>query len=67
VVKREDIVDVNLLARDDDFFDQALGDGLALGKGESIEIVPQQMTKVVDMVDHGLPMEGLLLRVGELL
>ena len=39
VVKREDIRDVNLLPGDDDFFDQTLGDGLTIGKGETIEIV----------------------------
>jgi hypothetical protein len=39
VVKREDIRDVDLLPRDHDFFDQALGYGLAIGKGETIEIV----------------------------
>ncbi len=65
--KREDIVDVDLFPRDDDFFDQTLGHRLAIGKGETIEIFPHQVTKVVDMVDHGLPVEGLLLRVGKLL
>ena len=38
--KREDIVDVNLLPRDDHFFDQTLGYGLAIGKGEAIEVLP---------------------------
>ena len=67
LVKREDIVDVDLLACDHDFFDQTLGDDLAIGKRETIKIFPQQATKVVDMVDYGLPVEDLLLRVGELL
>src|SRR3989442_5181701 len=34
LVKREDIEDINLLPRDDDFFDQTLGNGLAIGKGK---------------------------------
>jgi hypothetical protein len=67
LVKREDIVDVDLLSGDDDFFDQTLGNRLAIGKGETVEIFPQQVTKVIDMVDHCLPVEGLLLRVRELL
>ena len=39
VVKREDIRDGNLLPGDHDFFDQTLGYGLAIGKGEAIEIL----------------------------
>jgi hypothetical protein len=66
LVKREDIVDVDLLTGDDDFFDQTLGNRLAIGKGETVELFPQQLTKVIDMVDHCLPVEGLLLRVREL-
>jgi hypothetical protein len=37
--KREHIVDIDLLPRDNDFFDQTLGDGLAIGKGELSEIL----------------------------
>ena len=40
LVKREDIRDVDLLPGDDDFFDQTLGNGLALGKGKVIEVLP---------------------------
>jgi hypothetical protein len=40
LVKREDIRDIDLLARDDHFLDQALHDGLPIGKGEPIEILP---------------------------
>ena len=61
MVKREDIVDVDLFARDNDFFDQRLSHRLAIGKRETVKIVPQEVTKVVNMVDHGLPVEGLLL------
>jgi hypothetical protein len=38
-VKREDIIDVDLLPSDDDFFDQALGDRLAVGKRKTLQIV----------------------------
>ena len=37
--KREDIVDVDLLSGHHDFFDQALHDRLAIGKGKAIEIL----------------------------
>jgi len=67
LVKREDIIDVDLLSGDHDFFNQALRNRLAIDKGETVEIFPQQLTKVIDMVDHCLPVEGLLLRVRELL
>src|SRR2546426_5529831 len=60
LVKREDIIDVDLLSGDHDFFNQALRNRLAIDKGETVEIFPQQLTKVIDMVDHCLPVEGLL-------
>ena len=41
LVKREDVVDVDLLSGDDDFFDQTLGDDLAIGKRETVKIFPQ--------------------------
>jgi len=37
--KREDIIDIDLLPRNDDFLDQALRDRLPIGKGETIEIL----------------------------
>ncbi len=40
VVKREDRVKVDLCPRDDDFFDQTLGNSLAIGAGETIEVLP---------------------------
>jgi hypothetical protein len=40
-VKREHIIDVDLLPRDDDFLDQALGDDLAFCKRESLEVLAQ--------------------------
>src|SRR5262249_25817333 len=40
VVKREEISDVDLFAGDDDFFDQTLSHGLAIGKGERSEVFP---------------------------
>ena len=36
LVKREDIVDINLLPRDDDFFNQTLSDGLAVFEREAV-------------------------------
>src|SRR2546426_2387056 len=39
LVKREYIRDVDLFSRNDDFFDQTLGNGLAIGKGEAIEVL----------------------------
>jgi len=39
LVKREDIRNVDLLSRDDDFLDQALRDRLLIGKGKAIEIL----------------------------
>jgi hypothetical protein len=44
-----------------------LGNGLAIGKGKVIEVLPSEMTKVFDVREHGLPVEGLLLRVSQLL
>jgi hypothetical protein len=67
VGKREDIIDIDLLPRNDDFLDQALRDRLPIGKGETSEILASPVTKVLDMVNHGLPVEGVLLRVRELL
>jgi hypothetical protein len=40
VVKREDRVNVDLFPRDDDFFDQTVGNSLAIGEGETIEVLP---------------------------
>jgi hypothetical protein len=40
-VKREHIIDVDLLPRNDDFLDQALGDDLAFFKRESLEVLAQ--------------------------
>src|SRR5215831_8862920 len=36
LVKREDIVDINLLPRDDDFFNQTLSDSLAVFEREAV-------------------------------
>ena len=38
LVKREDIGDVDLVPCNHDFFDQTLGNNLAIGKGEVIEV-----------------------------
>jgi hypothetical protein len=39
LVKREDIGDINLLPRDNDFFNQTLRDGLAVFEREAVEVV----------------------------
>jgi hypothetical protein len=39
LVKREDIGDVDLFSCNHDFFDQTLGNDLAIGKGEAIEVL----------------------------
>ena len=67
MIKREDIRDIDVLIRDNDFLDQALRDRLPIGKGEAGEILAQQMAKLVDMRNDLLPVEGLLLCVRELL
>jgi hypothetical protein len=38
LVKREDVIDVDLLTCDDDLFNQALGDCLPINKGQTIKI-----------------------------
>jgi hypothetical protein len=38
-VKREHVRDVDLLPRDDYFLDQALGNRLAIGKGEALQVL----------------------------
>jgi hypothetical protein len=65
MVKREDVVDIDLFAGNNDLFDQTLDHSLTIGEGETVKIVSQEVTKVFDMVDHGVPVEGLLLREGE--
>jgi len=66
-VKREHIIDIDLLPCDDDFLDQALGDRLAVCKGQVLQIFAQQVAKAFGVVDDLLPMDRLLLRAGEVL
>ena len=66
VVKREDIRDVDVLSGHDHFFDQALCDCLAIGKRQAVQIVAEQVAKVVDMGDDVVPVQGLLVGLGEL-
>ncbi len=65
-VKREHVRDIDLLPRDDDFLDQALGDRLAIGKREALQIVASQVPKVLNMLNHLLPVKRLLVRVRQL-
>jgi hypothetical protein len=59
LVKREDIGDVDLLPGNDDFFDQTLCDRLALFERQPLQVIPQQVAKVVNMLDDLLPVERL--------
>jgi hypothetical protein len=59
LVKREDIVDVDVLPGDDNFFDQTLHDRLAIGERQPLQVLPQQVTKAVGMLDDLLPVECL--------
>jgi len=59
LVKREDIVDVDVLSGDDNFFDQTLHDRLAIGERQPLQVFPQQVTKAVSMFDDLLPVECL--------
>jgi hypothetical protein len=44
-----------------------LDDGLALFKGEALQILPQEVPKRLGVFDHLAPMDSLLLRPGNLL
>ena len=59
LLKREDIVDVDVLPGDDNFFDQTLHDRLAIGERQPLQVLPQQVTKAVGMLDDLLPVECL--------
>jgi hypothetical protein len=67
LVKREDLRDVDLFPGNHDFFDQTWGGDLAIGKGEAIEVLTEEVAKVLDMRDHVLPVEGVLGRGSKLL
>ena len=57
---------IHCFSRDDDFADQALGNGLSLFKRELRQIRPQQLTKGRGILDHLLPLDALLSCVGQL-
>ena len=57
---------VHVFSRNDDFADQALRDGLPFFKRELRKIRPQQLAKGRGIVDHLLPLDALLSRVGQL-
>jgi len=59
LVKREDIGDVDLLLRDNDFFDQTLCDRLAIFERQPLQVIPQQLAKAVNLRDDLLPVERL--------
>ena len=57
---------VHLCACDDNFADQALRNGLPFFKREPRQIRPQQLAKGRGIVNHLLPLDALLSRVGQL-
>jgi hypothetical protein len=63
-LKREHVVDVNLVAGHHDFTDQAPGHGLTVLKRELLQILAQQLAKGLGMVHDLLPMKRLLLTAG---
>ena len=57
---------IHCFSRDDDFADQALGNGLSFFKRELRQIRPQQLAKGCGIIDHLLPLDALLSCVGQL-
>ena len=57
---------VHVFSRDDDFAEQALRNGLPFFKREPRKIRPQQLAKGRGIVNHLLPLDALLSRVGQL-
>ena len=57
---------VHFFSRDDDFADQALRNGLPFFKREPRQIRPQQLAEGRSIVNHLLPLDALLSRVGQL-
>jgi hypothetical protein len=53
-------MDVNFFSRDDDFADQALGDGLPFFKRELCKVIAQQLAKGLGIINDLLPMDTLL-------
>jgi hypothetical protein len=62
-IKRAHELDVHLLFCDDNFADQASGDGLPCSKRELCQMVPQPWAKGGRLVDHLLPVDALWPRV----
>jgi hypothetical protein len=63
IFKREYVIDVNLVPRDDDFLNQALSDCLALFEGQLFQIITQQAAEGCRVFRHLLPVEGALVRL----
>ena len=57
---------IHCFSRDDDFADQALGNGLSFFKRELRQMRPQQLAKGRGILDHLLPLDALLSCVGQL-
>ena len=60
--KREHVVDIHLLSRNDHFADEALDHRLTLFERELIQMLTQEVPQGVRMVHDLLPMPRLLLR-----
>jgi hypothetical protein len=52
-----------LLPRDGDFFNQTLGDGLAVREREAVQVLTQELAKALSIVDDVLPADRLLVRL----
>lgn len=66
-MKRERVVDIDLLAGDDHFADQTLYNRLALLERQLFEIIAQQLPKSFSMINDLLPVHRLLLGLSQLL
>ena len=57
---------LHFFSRNDDFADQASRDSLPFFEGELLKVRPQQLAKGRGIVNHLLPLDALLSRVGQL-
>jgi len=56
---------IHCFSRDNDFADQALGNGLSFFKRELRQMRPQPLAKGRGMINHLLPLDALLSCVGQ--
>ena len=60
-------MDINLFSCDNDFADEASGNGLLCFKRELCQVIPEQLAQGCRMIDHLLPMATLWPRLRSLL